>query len=141
MHNLRVLIASFGFLAPVFGAPLFLVVPNAQTNSPGNMLDHVSGGASPDGRQQEVFGRGQFLGVGGPLLINQFAFRAAPGAGPVSLEATSLMVHLSTSSFAPNTNPGNTLVTYSQATGIRPLPTATIMSSCRLMAGPSFTCR
>ena len=106
MQKLKLLSATFVFLAPAFGA--LLVVPNAQTNTPGNAVDNVAGGTG--GRQQEVFGRGQFQ-VGGPLLINQFAFRSAPGTGPVNLTAAFVVVHLSTSAFAPNNGNGNTLIT------------------------------
>ena len=77
MPNLKLLLATTLFLGPAFGA--LLVVPNAQTGTPGNNLDSVGGGTG--GRQQEGFGRGQFQ-VGGPLLIDQFSFTAAPGMGP-----------------------------------------------------------
>jgi PEP-CTERM motif len=107
MHKLKYLITLAVFIAPAFGA--FLVVPNAQTNTPGNNLDNLAGGGT-GGREQEVFGRGQFPG-NGSLLIDQFALRAAPGTGPANLTATSIMIHLSTSSFAPNNGNGNTLIT------------------------------
>src|SRR4030081_817259 len=137
MQNLKLLIATSVLLAPAFGA--FLVVPNAQTNSPGNMLDIVGGGTA--GRQQEVFGRGQFQ-VGGPLLISQFALRAAPGTGAASLASTSLMVHLSTSSFAPNTSGGNILITGTFANNLGPDNTLVYsgplaISSPGCAAGPS----
>jgi hypothetical protein len=44
MRNLRVLIATVVFLAPAFGAPLLLVVPNGLTSTPGNMLDNTGSG-------------------------------------------------------------------------------------------------
>src|SRR6202035_4386677 len=58
--------------------------------------------------------------LGGSLLIDQLALRAAPGEGPVNVTATSINVHLSTSSFAPNTNLGNTLITDTFATNLGP---------------------
>jgi hypothetical protein len=80
----RLLIAAAVFLAPSYGATLFLVVPNAQASVTGNDTDSANGGPF-DIEFQQDFGRGQFASVPGSLLITQFAFRASPGTGAIGV--------------------------------------------------------
>lgn len=118
MHISRVLTATLLCIAPALAGPLLLVVPNAQTNTPGNAPDVTSGSGSF--HYQEVFGSGQFAGIPGSLLITQVAFRTVPGTGPSSLAFTSLDLFLSTTLYAPNTNGGATLLTNNYATNLGP---------------------
>jgi hypothetical protein len=88
-----------------------LVVPNLQTAVAGNANETMAG-TPANFEFQEDFGRGQFSSVTGDLLINQIAFRSAPGFGPLNATDNSVAIYLSTSPFAPNTNaPGNVLIT------------------------------
>jgi hypothetical protein len=107
------------FLAPAFADLMTLVVPFGNTTTPGNTDDDFEAGPF-DFRAQQVYGRGQFLGSGvsGPVLISQFAWRAAPGTGPASLSLTSVDVYASASPFAPNTSGLNTLITDTFATNL-----------------------
>jgi hypothetical protein len=116
----RLLIATVVFLAPAFGSTLFLVVPNAQTSATGNDNSGSLNGGPFDGEFQLDFGRGQFSSVPGSLLITQFAFRASPGTGAISVTDTSFSVFLSTSPLAPNSNFGNTLITSTFANNLGP---------------------
>jgi hypothetical protein len=116
----RLLIAAAVFLAPSYGATLFLVVPNAQTSVTGNDSSGSLNGGPLDFEFQQDFGRGQFASVPGSLLITQFAFRASPGTGAISVTDTSFSIHLSTTPFGPNTNFGNTLITSTFANNLGP---------------------
>ena len=97
----RMFAVIFACLASANAGPLFLVVPNAQTNAAGNNPDSLSG--SGGFHTQEVFGSGQFSSVPAEIVITQFAFRAAPNTGPMSLSFTSLNISLSTTQYGPNT--------------------------------------
>ena len=139
--RIRVLIvAALAFLVPAFAGPILLVVPFANTSTPGTPDNNEGEG---DFRFQQVYGRGQFLssGVSGPVLISQFALRAFPDTGPASLSPTSLDIYASTSSFAPNNNPGNTLITGTFATNLGPDNTLVFSGPLALSspgcAGPS----
>jgi len=90
-----------------------LVVPNAQATTAGSAPQGLTVG--PSFEFQEDFGRGQFFSVVGPLLITQVAFRAAPGSGAVNVDVSSFRIHLSTSSYFPNTIGGHTLITTNYA--------------------------
>ncbi len=82
--------------AAAFGGTI--VVPNANTNSPGN--DEGTAPSSPVPIvDQTLFGAGQFPGA---IDITGFSFRAAPGAGPVDWTFGGLSGYLSTSSKSPN---------------------------------------
>jgi hypothetical protein len=96
------------FLAPAFAGPITLVVPNFNTSTPGNTDDDIEAGPL-DIRFQQIYGSGQFSGVGGPLLISAFANRAAPGTGAASLSATSVDVYASTTRYFSNNNGGEAL--------------------------------
>lgn len=98
-----------------------IVIPFANTSVVGNETDYLAG--SGDSRNQELLGAGQFALVGGPILIDQLSFRAAPGTGPAAFSITLLNLYLSTSpkfpntsgplmstTFADNVGPDNTLV-------------------------------
>jgi len=110
MQIRKVVFSTLVFLAPVFAGPIALVVPVANTSTPGNTDDDIEAGPI-DIRSQQIYGPGQFLnsGVSGPVLISQFAFRAAPGTGPAHLSITSVNVYASTSPFLPNTFGGGAL--------------------------------
>lgn len=86
---------------------LFITVPNTQTSLAGNEIGDVSGPGNQGIHLQELYGSGQFFSVGSPLLIDQMAFRAAPGTGAFSASA-SLNLFFSTSSRFPNTGGGPT---------------------------------
>ena len=111
MQFTAMLIIAGLFLTPAFGAPLFLVIPNAETNVVGNDTSGSLAGGPQDIEFELDYGRGQFTSVPGSLLITQFAFRASPGTGAIDLTDTSASVFMSTSPFAPNTVGGNTLIT------------------------------
>ncbi len=82
--------------AAAFGGTI--VVPNANTNSPGN--DEGTAPGSPTAIiAQTLFGAGQFPGA---IDITGVSFRAAPGAGPIDWTFGGLSVYLSTSSKSPN---------------------------------------
>jgi hypothetical protein len=115
---LGVFLAAFVFLATAFGSPLTLVVPNGNTATVGNHAEDLDG--TGDIRYQQVYGSGQFVGVMGPLLISQIAWRTPPDTGAASLTATSVQLFASTTSFAPNTSFGQTLITDTYATNIGP---------------------
>jgi len=87
-----------------------LVVPNAQATTTGNFAIDLSNNVQ-NFEYQEDFGRGQFAGIGGSLLITQIAFRSAPGNGAVDVNAGSFSIFLSTSPYFPNTINGHTLIT------------------------------
>ena len=112
-------IAALPFLAPAFAGPIFLVVPTANTSTPG-APDSLDG--TGDVRFQQVYGRGQFLssGISGPVLISQFAMRAFPDTGPASITPTSVDIYASTTWSAPNNASGNTLITGTFATNLGP---------------------
>jgi hypothetical protein len=94
---------AFVFLASslaTFGS--VIVVPNANTATVGNDTDSIPG--SGDVRSQVLLGSGQFTSVGGPILINQLSYRAAPGDGPVNFSIATMNLYLSTSPKFPNTS-------------------------------------
>jgi hypothetical protein len=70
-------------------------------SSPGNSTDDVNG-VEPDVRHQQLYGSGQFLGIGSPILIDQFAWRVAPDHGPFDLLVANLDLYMSTSARFPN---------------------------------------
>src|SRR5436305_6883949 len=86
-------LASFGSV---------IVVPNANTATVGNDTDSIPG--SGDVRSQVLLGSGQFASVGGPILIDQVSFRAAPGTGSVNFSIATMNLFLSTSPKFPNTS-------------------------------------
>src|SRR5215469_11150764 len=104
-----VIVAVVLFLAPTVALANTLVVPNAQATTTGNATVDLTSPASFE--YQEDFGAGQFLSVGGPLLITQISFRAAPGAGAINVDVSSFKIYLSTSPYFPNTFGSHTLIT------------------------------
>ena len=108
-----VIVAVVLFLAPTLASANTLVVPNAQATTTGNATVGLTSPASFE--YQEDFGGGQFLSVGGPLLITQISFRAAPGSGAVNIDVSSFNIYLSTSSYFPNTIGSHMLITSSYA--------------------------
>ncbi len=139
MSKLRLLIAAVLLFTPAFGSTLYLVVPNAQTSTAGNGAGDISGIADVDIRYQEIFGSGQFSSVPGSMLIDQLAWRAAPGTGAVSATFTSLDLYLSTTPYFPNTS--GTVITDTFATNIGPDNTLVYSGAVTLSsagcAGPS----
>lgn len=95
-----------------------IVIPYGLDTTTGNASEGLSAPSSFE--YQEDFGRGQFAPVGGPLLINQIAFRAAPGTGPVDVTVGTFSIHLSTSPYYPNTIKGHQLITSNYATNEGP---------------------
>jgi|SRR5579872_310805 len=122
-HPLGNYLVAASFLAltvsPIH-ADSFLVVPNAQTSAVGNDNGGSLAGGPFDAQVQLDFGRGQFSSVPGDLLINQFAFRAAPGTGSMDVTDTSVSIYMSTSRYAPNTAGSNTLITSTFANNLGP---------------------
>jgi len=108
-----VMVAVLLLLASTLASADTLVVPNAQASTTGNDTIGLSAPASFE--YQEDFGRGQFASVGGPLLITQIAFRAAPGIGAISVDVSSFNIYLSTSPYFPNTIGSHTLITTNYA--------------------------
>ncbi len=98
---------------PAFGS--IIVLPNAETNSPGGL-----NGTAPSSPVsivvQALFASNQFPGA---MDITGASFRADPGTGPVDWTFSSTSIYLSTSpnspssmstTFANNIGPDNTLV-------------------------------
>jgi len=106
-------VAVLLFLASTLASANTLVVPNAQATTTGNAAVSLTAPASFE--YQEDFGAGQFLSVGGPLLITQISFRAAPGAGAINVDVSSFKIYLSTSPYFPNTFGSHTLITSNYA--------------------------
>ena len=97
----------------VFGS--VIVVPNANSAAVGNDTDSIPG--SGDVRSQVLLGSGQFASVGGPILIDQLSFRAAPGTGPVNFSIATMNLFLSTSPKFPNTSGPLMSTTFSDNVG------------------------
>ncbi|MCC6265016.1 MAG: PEP-CTERM sorting domain-containing protein [Bryobacterales bacterium] len=118
---LRLAITAIVLAVPVFADKMTLVIPPGNATMPGNTTDGSEDGLL-DFRAQNVFGRGPFIsaGISGPVLISAFAFRASPGEGPASVEIGSVLMYASTSPYAPNSLPGNTLITDTFATNLGP---------------------
>ena len=96
-----------------FASANTLVIPNGLDTTTGNASEGLSTPSSFE--YQEDFGRGQFASVGGPLLITQIAFRAAPGTGPIDVTVGTFSIYLSTSPYYPNTINGHQLITSNYA--------------------------
>ena len=90
MQIVRVFLAAFVFLGPAFGSDAFLVVPNAQTSTPGTAIDNIGAVGGSDFHFQEIVDNTEFP-VGGKILINQIALRAAPGTGPITLTTMTIL--------------------------------------------------
>lgn len=103
MLNLKVsLTACIFLLGSVTGRADTIVVPNAQTNSPGNA---DTGGVGTYSGQivQELYSSGQFTG---PIDITGFSWRPAPGTGAVVATYGSTSIYLSYSPNSPNSTDG-----------------------------------
>jgi hypothetical protein len=116
MHTTKWIMSACLFCSAAWGNG-YLVVPYAQTSTPA-FPDPLPVFTNKGFHQQELVGSGQF--GSGPILINQIAFRAYPGSGPVNSTSPSLSLHLSTSPFYPNTNNGHTLISTTYADNIGP---------------------
>lgn len=121
MRIFRLAVTAMVLAAPVFADKMTLVIPPGNANMPGNTSDGSEDGVV-DFRAQNVFGRGPFIsaGITGPVLISAFALRATPGSGPASAEIGSVTMYASTSPYAPNSLPGNTLITDTFAANLGP---------------------
>lgn len=89
------------FCSVVFGGTI--VVPNAQTNSPGNLQN----GGPPvpvPGVSQMLYSSSQFAG---PISITDISFRAVAGSGPVGIDYGNVSVYLSTSPKSPDGGSAN----------------------------------
>lgn len=104
-----VIVAVLLLLASTLASADRLIIPNGLDTTPGNASEGLSGPTNFE--YQEDFGRGQFTSVGGPLLITQIAFRAAPGTGLIDVTVGTFSIYLSTSSYYPNTINGHQLIT------------------------------
>jgi len=111
MKHLRTGILFAATCAAAFGDTL--VVPNNQATTSGNFPIPLS---TKLNRIQEVVGGGQFPGA---LKIVALRVRAAPGAGPVSINFTA-RVTLSTTQAFPNTNNGHMLPSTTYANNVGP---------------------
>jgi len=122
MHNLKLaFVLSTALLLPVVGVAGTIVLPNANTSSPGNSNGTEPGSPVPV-IAQILTDPNQFSI--GPIDITGRSFRALPGAGPVDESFGSSSIYLSTSpnfanstsgplmstTFASNIGPDNTLV-------------------------------
>jgi hypothetical protein len=110
-----------------------IVIPNANATMVGNAPDATGGEIGMSFHFQELYGSGQFMSVGGPILIYSLAWRSVPGTGPFLLTADNFDLYLSTSprfpnqigggpallmspTFADNVGPDNTLVFHGPVT-------------------------
>jgi hypothetical protein len=93
------------------------VVPGAWTTSSGTS-DPLPILSNSNIRVQELIAPEQF--GAGSLLINQIAFRAFPGSGPLNGTITNLAIYLSTSPLFPNTDNGRTLMSATYASNVGP---------------------
>ena len=88
-----------------------IVIPNFNTTNLGNTTDGSDPGlVGISLRLQQLFGPGQFLSIGSPILIDQFSFRPTPGSGSASIGAANVDIFLSTSPRFPNNAGGNPLM-------------------------------
>jgi hypothetical protein len=105
-------------VAGVLGSPAFgqIVVPNANANATGNGVSGPLPSSTVSAELQTVFNPSQFPAE--PVYITGFAWRAAPGLGPLNVTITA-RVYASTSpntaaslstTFANNVGPDNTQV-------------------------------
>ncbi len=90
------------------------MVPGSWTSNSGT--NSSVAGVSDSNRYQELIGPQQF--GSGTLIINQIAFRAYPGTGPLNLTIANLTVNLSTSPLYPNTDNGRPLMSTTFANNI-----------------------
>ena len=102
----------------VYAGGSTLVAPGGWTSSSGtnNAIGVISNSNS---RYQELIGPEQF-GSGTMISINQIAFRAFPGTGPLNLTIANLAVYLSTSPLSPTTDNGRTLMSTTFANNVGP---------------------
>ena len=104
-----VIVTVLLFLATTLVSANTVVVPNAQATTTGNFTIGLT--SSPTFEYEEDFGSGQFASLGGPILITQISFRAAPGTGSITVDTSSFNIYLSTSPYFPNTIGSHTLIT------------------------------
>lgn len=91
---------SLLFLIPNFTSAQTIVVPNSLTNVPGNTANGIPFGLGFI-RYQQVYSGNELNSQGGPVLINQIAFRPDESISvPFSATFTNLQVSLSTTSNA-----------------------------------------
>lgn len=121
MRIFRLAITAIVLAAPAFADKMTLVIPPGNASMPGNTTDGAEDGLE-DFRAQAVYGRGPFLsaGITRPVLISAFAYRASPGEGPASVVIGMVEMYASTTPYAPNSLPGNTLITDTFAANLGP---------------------
>ncbi|HYW42157.1 MAG TPA: hypothetical protein VE959_04830 [Bryobacteraceae bacterium] len=108
-------------VSPIHAGPTqFVVVPNNRASTLANDSSGSLAGSIGSFEFEDVFDRFQFPTAGGPLLITQIAFRLKPGTGGINATVTSAAIYMSTTSYAPYTNGGNTLLTTNFATNRGP---------------------
>jgi hypothetical protein len=90
------------------------VVPGFWTNNSGT--NSPVAGTPSSIRYQQLIGKQQF--GSGTIIINQIAFRAYPGTGPLNLTIANLTVNLSTSPLYPNREYGAPLMSTTFANNI-----------------------
>ena len=112
MMRLRIAFLLVAACAAAFGDTL--VVPNSQTNTPGNTPLKL--GSNPL-RLQEIVGSGQF---NGPIVITGIHLRSAVGTGAVIINEPSFKMTLSTTQAYPNTNNGHMLPSATYANNVGP---------------------
>jgi hypothetical protein len=102
IRSLAFLVAFTAIGSPALASSI--VVPNGAATTVGNDTDSISP-SDPDVRFQQLYGNGQFLSsITGPILIDQFAFRVAPGTGALNVSFDNVDLHMSTSARFPNTS-------------------------------------
>jgi hypothetical protein len=139
MSTSKLIFVSAVFLGAATGAPLFVVVPNAETNTTGNDNSGSLSLGTVDLHLQEVYGISQFSSIPGDLLISQFAWRSKPGTGPIDISYTSATIQMAVTRYAPNANGSNTLITPSFATNLGSNPTLVLSSGPGTLSSPGCT--
>lgn len=94
-----------------------VVVPNSNATMAGNSVANGVAATPTSGEIQELSDPSQF--PTGPIYVTGFAFRAAPGQGPFTVNLSG-SVYLSTSPNWPNSNNGHTLMSTTFASNIGP---------------------
>lgn len=150
MHNLKLMFAlSAVLLLPAVGVASTIVLPNANTNSPGNTNGGEPG--SPVAVIVQILADPDQFSTG-PIDITGLSFRALPGTGPVDESFGESSISLSTSpnfanstsgplmstTFADNIGADNTLV-YSGTPSALSDPGCSGPSVCPFGLALSFT--
>ena len=103
---MRIVLRSIALLVAFAIAPVhagIIVLPNSAANSVANDDSGDIGISFASGLAQDIWDRGQFASLGGPVLITDLAFRLRPGTGALNATVGEFDVFLSTTTFGPLT--------------------------------------